>query len=98
MGVISVAENKTLCIACKYKFHDRDLQPCADCLRATQLVQRGVDRYQKAAQPQPGTPVPETRRAHPSAKTLCFACKYMYCDWDAEPCRTCLRHSLAEAG
>lgn len=43
MGVISVAENKTLCIACKYKFHDRDLQPCADCLRATQLVQRGVD-------------------------------------------------------
>lgn len=98
MGVISVAENKTLCIACKYKFHDRDLQPCAHCLRATQLVQRGVDRYQKAAQPQPGTPVPETRRAHPSAKTLCFACKYMYCDWDAEPCRTCLRHSLAEAG
>ena len=54
MGVISVAENKTLCIACKYKFHDRDLQPCADCLRATQLVQRGVDRYQKAADACPG--------------------------------------------
>ena len=54
MGVISVAENKTLCIACKYKFHDRDLQPCADCLRATQLAQRGVDRYQKAAEPSPG--------------------------------------------
>ena len=82
MGVISVAENKTLCIACKYKFHDRDLQPCADCLRATQLVQRGVDRYQKAAEPKTGAPVPETRRAHPSAKTLCFACKYMYCDWE----------------
>ncbi len=98
MGVISVAENKTLCIACKYKFHDRDLQPCADCLRSTQLAQRGVDRYQKATESQPKTPVPETRRAHPSAKTLCFACKYMYCDWDAEPCRTCLRHSLAEAG
>lgn len=98
MGVISVAENKTLCIACKYKFHDRDLQPCADCLRATQLVQRGVDRYQKAAEPKTGAPVPETRRAHPSAKTLCFACKYMYCDWDAEPCLMCLRHSLAEAG
>ena len=68
-----MAENKTLCIACKYKFHDRDLQPCADCLRATQLVQRGVDRYQKAAEPKTGAPVPETRRAHPSAKTLCFA-------------------------
>lgn len=98
MGVISVAENKTLCIACKYKFHDRDLQPCADCLRATQLAQRGVDRYQRAVEPQPRPPVSESRRAHPSAKTLCFACKYMYCDWDAEPCRTCLRHSLAEAG
>ena len=33
-----MAENKTLCIACKYKFHDRDLQPCADCLRSTQLA------------------------------------------------------------
>ena len=31
-------------------------------------------------------------------RTLCFACKYMYCDWDAEPCLTCLRHTLAEAG
>ena len=40
----------------------------------------------------------ETRKAHPAAKTLCFACKYMYCDWDAEPCLTCLRHTLAEAG
>ena len=54
-----MAENKTLCIACKYKFHDRDLQPCADCLRATQLVQRGVDRYQKAAEPKTGAPVPD---------------------------------------
>lgn len=99
MGVISVAENKTLCIACKYKFHDRDLQPCADCLRATQLVQRGVDRYQKGGGAEDrGRLSQETRRAHPSAKTLCFACKYMYCDWDAEPCLTCLRHSLAEAG
>ena len=93
-----MAENKTLCIACKYKFHDRDLQPCADCLRATQLAQRGVDRYQRAVEPQPRLSVSESRRAHPSAKTLCFACKHMYCDWDAEPCRTCLRHSLAEAG
>ena len=47
-----MAENKTLCIACKYKFHDRDLQPCADCLRSTQLAQHGIDRYQRAAQPQ----------------------------------------------
>ena len=47
-----MAENKTLCIACKYKFHDRDLQPCADCLRSTQLAQQGIDRYQRAAQPQ----------------------------------------------
>ena len=38
-----MAENKTLCIACKYKFHDRDLQPCADCLRSTQLAQQGID-------------------------------------------------------
>jgi len=37
-----MAENKTLCIACKYKFHDRDLQPCADCLRSTQLAQQGM--------------------------------------------------------
>lgn len=98
MGVITVAENKTLCIACKYKFHDRDLQPCADCLRSTQLVQRGIDRYQKAEEQQPKPPVSEMRKAHPAAKTLCFACKYMYCDWDSEPCLTCLRHSLAEAG
>lgn len=42
-----MAENKTLCIACKYKFHDRDLQPCADCLRSTQLAQQGIDRYQR---------------------------------------------------
>ena len=47
-----MAENKTLCIACKYKFHDRDLQPCADCLRSIQLAQQGIDRYQRAAQPQ----------------------------------------------
>lgn len=58
MGVISVAENKTLCIACKYKFHDRDLQPCADCLRATQLA-RGVSTgYQKAAEPKTGGACP----------------------------------------
>ena len=82
MGVISVAENKTLCIACKYKFHDRDLQPCADCLRATQLVQRGVDRYQKAAEPKTGAPVPETRRAHPSANTRSWPCKFLSLYWD----------------
>ena len=93
-----MAENKTLCIACKYKFHDRDLQPCADCLRSTQLAQQGIDRYQRAAQPQQASPASETRKAHPAARTLCFACKYMYCDWDAEPCLTCLRHTLAEAG
>ena len=93
-----MTENKTLCIACKYKFHDRDLQPCADCLRSTQLAQQGIDRYQRAAQPQQASPASETRKVHPAARTLCFACKYMYCDWDAEPCRTCLRHSLAEAG
>ena len=93
-----MAENKTLCIACKYKFHDRDLQPCADCLRSTQLAQQGIDRYQRAAQPQQASPAAETRKAHPAARTLCFACKYMYCDWDAEPCLTCLRHTLAEAG
>ena len=40
-----MAENKTLCIACKYKFHDRDLQPCADCLRSTQLAQQGIARF-----------------------------------------------------
>ena len=80
-----MAENKTLCIACKYKFHDRDLQPCADCLRSTQLAQQA-------------SPASETRKVHPAARTLCFACKYMYCDWDAEPCLTCLRHTLAEAG
>lgn len=97
-GGITVTENKTLCIACKYKFHDRALQPCADCLRSTQLVQQGVDRYQRAAQPQQLPAVPETRKAHPAANTLCFACKYMYCDWDTEPCLTCLRHTLAEAG
>ena len=51
-GGITMTENKTLCIACKYKFHDRDLQPCADCLRSTQLAQQGIDRYQRAAQPQ----------------------------------------------
>ena len=93
-----MTENKTLCIACKYKFHDRDLQPCADCLRSTQLAQQGIDRYQRAAQPQQASPASETRKAHPAARTLCFACKYMYCDWDAEPCLTCLRHTLAEAG
>ena len=93
-----MAENKTLCIACKYKFHDRDLQPCADCLRSTQLAQQGIDRYQRAAQPQQASPASETRKVHPAARTLCFACKYMYCDWDAEPCLTCLRHTLAEAG
>lgn len=93
-----MAENKTLCIACKYKFHDRDLQPCADCLRSTQLAQQGIDRYQRAAQPQQASPASETRKAHPAARTLCFACKYMYCDCDAEPCLTCLRHTLAEAG
>ena len=48
-----MAENKTLCIACKYKFHDRDLQPCADCLRSTQLAQQGIDRYQRYP-PRPG--------------------------------------------
>ena len=74
-----MAENKTLCIACKYKFHDRDLQPCADCLRSTQLAQQGIDRYQRAAQPQQASPASETRKAHPAARTLCFACKYMYC-------------------
>ena len=72
------------------------------CSRAqtvcTQLVQQGIDRYQRAAQPQQGSPASETRKAHPAAKTLCFACKYMYCDWDTEPCLTCLRHTLAEAG
>ena len=88
-----MAENKTLCIACKYKFHDRDLQPCADCLRSTQLAQQGIDRYQRAAQPQQASPTSETRKAHPAARTLCFACKYMYCDWDAEPCLTCLRRA-----
>lgn len=60
-----MAENKTLCIACKYKFHDRDLQPCADCLRSTQLAQQGIDRYQRAAQPQQASPASETRKAHP---------------------------------
>ena len=44
------------------------------------------------------SPASETRKVHPAARTLCFACKYMYCDWDAEPCLTCLRHTLAEAG
>lgn len=63
MGVISVAENKTLCIACKYKFHDRDLQPCADCLRATQLVQRGVDPVSESGCSRSRDAVPETRRA-----------------------------------
>lgn len=57
-----MAENKTLCIACKYKFHDRDLQPCADCLRSTQLAQQGIDRYQWAAQPQQASPASETRK------------------------------------
>ena len=63
-----MAENKTLCIACKYKFHDRDLQPCADCLRSTQLAQQGIDRYQRAAQPQQASPASETRKAHPAAR------------------------------
>ena len=93
-----MTENKTLCIACKYKFHDRDLQPCADCLRSTQLAQQGIDRYQRAAQPQQASPASETRKVHPAARTLCFACKYMYCDWDAEPCLTCLRHTLGGSG
>ena len=92
-----MAENKTLCIACKYKFHDRDLQPCADCLRSHAAGAAGVDRYQRGGA-EDRAPAPETRRAHPSAKTLCFACKYMYCDWDAEPCLTCLRHTLGGSG
>ena len=65
---------------------------------ALYVAQQGIDRYQRAAQPQQASPASETRKAHPAAKTLCFACKYMYCDWDAEPCLTCLRHTLAEAG
>ena len=58
-----MAENKTLCIACKYRFHDRTLQPGTDCLRSTQLVQQGIDRYQRAAQPQQGSPASEDRKS-----------------------------------
>lgn len=94
-----MAENKTLCIACKYKFHARDLQPCADCLRSTQLAQQGIDGTSGLRSRSRHRPLRRrARRIRRAARTLCFACKYMYCDWDAEPCLTCLRHTLAEAG
>lgn len=42
-----MAENKTLCIACKYKFHDRDLQPCLTCLRHTLAEAGQADAFER---------------------------------------------------
>lgn len=87
-------ENKLLCIACKHRFCDRKLEPCSSCIRSTRLAEQGEDHFAPAEE-RPRISPPERKRERPSSRTLCFACKYMYADRDLEPCKTCIRQSLA---
>lgn len=88
-------ENKMLCIACKHRFCDPKLEPCASCIRSTRLAEQGEDHFAPATEAPRIAPPPANKRERPSGRTLCFACKYMYADRDLEPCKTCIRHSLA---
>lgn len=89
-------ENKLLCIACKHRYCDRRLEPCASCIRSTRLAEQGEDNFVQAPAERRIAPPPLKKGVRLSGKTLCFACKYMYSDRGLEPCKTCIRRSLAE--
>lgn len=82
-----------LCFACKHMYCAPDTEPCSSCSRST-AGRAGRDNFSEGSDTAQARPTQKPGHALGRDVNLCFACKYMYCSPDAEPCAACRRMGL----